>query len=156
MNFNKIEVINKKLSWYIFCNFASMENSFLGRGWKFPPTFHLNSHLGTEMVADEADIKESLLILLSTKPNERVMLPEFGCGIHQFTFEVLNNTQKQRIRDAVERAILFFEHRIKLENIDIETDKQDLGKVWLTLDYTIRQTNMRANMVFPFYLQEKS
>ncbi len=133
-----------------------MDNSFLGKGWKFPPTFHIGNHIGTEMVANEADIQESLQILLATKPNERVMLPEFGCGIHLFTFEPIDATQKQRIKDAVERAILFFEHRIKVENIDVEADKDEMGKLWLTLDYTIRQTNMRANMVFPFYLQEKN
>jgi uncharacterized protein len=132
-----------------------VEKSFLGKGWQFPPTFHIGTHTGTAMVAEEADITESLQILLATHPNERVMLPEFGCGIHLFAFETIDATQKQKLKDAVERAILFFEHRIKLENIEIEADKDNNGKIWLNLDYTIRQTNMRANMVFPFYLQEK-
>jgi len=128
------------------------KSSFLGTGWSFPPAFDKREGLRT--VSDERDIHESLWILLSTRPGERVMEPDFGCGIQSQVFEIMTDAAVLTIKDLIARAILFFEPRITLDRIAMNDDDIVDGYLRITLDYTIRTTNNRHNMVYPFYFRE--
>ena len=125
---------------------------FLGKGWAFPPAFDREEQT-VAMVTAEQDIRESLQILLATIPGERVMLPDYGCLIHQHVFDVLGETLFTEIKGLIEHAILYYEPRINLENISYSEDQQE-GRLLIELEYTIIQTNTRNNLVFPFYLKE--
>ena len=129
------------------------EKSFLGRGWYFPPRFDQQGRQ-TAMVSGEDDIKQSLKILLSTSPGERIMQPLYGCGINQLVFENITESTITEIKDLVERAILFFEPRVDLKNIDVGVDDIYEGKLALSIEYSVRATNSRNNMVYPFYFKE--
>jgi phage baseplate assembly protein W len=126
--------------------------TFLGVGWKFPPTFDKKMN-SVQMVSDETDIKEALHILLSTQVGERVMLPDFGCDLRVLAFENIDTNTLSEARRMIEMAILNYEPRITLENIEIDTDALN-GVVRINVEYTIRKTNTRTNIVFPYYLIE--
>lgn len=129
------------------------ENSFLGIGWSFPPSFD-SSGAEVQMLTGADDIQSSLQVLLSTRLGERVMQPLFGCNMDVMLFDLLDTTLKTEMKNLIEKAILYFEPRIHLEKIDIEA-KDDLnGVILITLDYIIRSTNTRGNLVYPFYLSE--
>jgi phage baseplate assembly protein W len=133
------------------------DNKFLGRGWSFPPEFHkLADAVSVKMISEEEDIRESLTVLLSTRPGERIMQPAYGCGIHAMVFETINESSITEIKDVIERAVLFFETRIKLNSIDVDAEHADQGKLIFQLNYTIRTTNTRSNVVYPFYFIEGS
>ncbi|AQT61104.1 GPW/gp25 family protein [Cellvibrio sp. PSBB023] len=127
--------------------------SFLGTGWSFPPTF---TSKGLVTVSAEQDIRESLLILLSTTPGERTMQPAYGCGLKAHVFDSLNESSFAVMRDLVAKAILFFEPRVTVEKIDINDEDSIEGKVLLDIVYKVRSTNNRYNLVYPFYLNEAS
>ena len=128
-------------------------DSFLGRGWAFPPAF--NFELGTvETVAAEEDIRQSLRIIIETIPGERIMFSTFGCGIRKFVFESNDPTHMSMLKDSIYDALLYNEPRIKLEKIDITDDTQRFGLIHIHISYTIIITNTRSNMVFPFYIKE--
>lgn len=129
------------------------DNSFLGSGWGFPPEFNRKSG-SVSLVSGEEDIKESLYILLSTKPNERVMQSAYGCGLTSLVFESIDSTSITLIKDAITRAVIFFESRIDLEDIEIDEKQAQEGILLINLTYTVRTTNTRTNMVYPFYFQE--
>ena len=129
------------------------DRSFLGRGWGFPPRFDRISG-SVEMVSANLDIRESLLILFSTIPGERVMLPEFGCDLHAYVFAGADNTTLAHIKSLIGDAVLFFEPRIKLEDIQLDTERMPEGELQIILDYTVLTTNSRSNMVIPYYLTE--
>ena len=134
-----------------------MENntSFLGRGWSFPPEFNDNTN-EVVMTSNEEDIKKSLEILLSTRLGERIMVPRYGCNLDELLFNPLNLTLKTFVVELIRTAILYYEPRIDVLKIDI-TDSDELeGKFLIKLDYLIRATNSRANLVFPFYKAEGS
>lgn len=134
-----------------------IDKRFLGRGWSFPPEFQRQvDALGVKMVEEEEDIRESLRILISTRPGERVMQPAYGCGLHAMVFETINQSSVTEIKDIVERAVLFFEPRITLESIDIDTDDALEGRIKIQLNYRVRKTNTRSNFVYPFYYLEGS
>ena len=131
------------------------DKGFLGIGWCFPPEFHrYGEQTGVKLVAEAEDIRESLTILLSTRPGERIMQPGYGCGLHDMVFEALNETSITEIRDLIERAVLFYEPRINLEAIAVSMHEAIEGRLDIQLDYTIRMTNTRSNLVYPFYFLE--
>jgi len=127
--------------------------SFLGTGWSFPPRFEKQTNW-VELVSDEDDIRESLIILLSTRPGERVMNPLYGCNLDDLLFAPLNLTLKTYVVDLIETAILYFEPRIDLNKIEINENNDLEGELLIELDYTVRSTNTRRNLVYPFYRGE--
>lgn len=127
--------------------------SFLGTGWSFPPNF-VKGLNGVEMISDEEDIKSSLEILLSTRIRERIMQPTYGCDLSKLLFEPIDTTLKAYIKDLIKDAILYHEPRIILNDVTLDTKKDEEGIVEITLDYTITSTNTRYNYVYPFYLSE--
>jgi phage baseplate assembly protein W len=136
---------------------VGIDKEFLGVGWAFPPEFHRRvDTLEVKMVAEEEDIRESLTILLSTSPGERVMQPSYGCGLQAKVFEIINESAITEIRDIIERAVLFFEPRISLEEIDVNTEDALDGRLKIQLNYKVRKTNTRSNIVYPFYFLEGS
>jgi phage baseplate assembly protein W len=131
----------------------SLDDTFLGRGWSFPPTF---DHQGrsVRMVEAEDDIEQSLGILLSTRVGERVMRPTFGWRREALVFEPISTSFATFVKREVEKAVLFFEPRIVLDSVRFERLADRQGVIEMRLDYTVRATNTRNNLVFPFYLDE--
>lgn len=130
------------------------DTSFLGTGWSFPPEFSLRA--GVRMVSAEEDIRQSLHIVLATVPGERVMRPAFGAGIKQQVFENIDESTITIVKDAIGRAILFFEPRVKVEAIVADTAQAMDGRLNFSIDYTIISTNTRHNIVYPYYCLEGS
>ena len=129
------------------------ENSFLGVGWAFPPTF--DNHTGTaETVSDEKDIHQSLQILLSTQLKERIMRSDFGCDVTALLYENITITLLTKIKGIIETAILKYEPRIKLLNINFNRTDAVSGVINIEISYQISGTNSRKNYVFPYYLEE--
>ena len=110
--------------------------SFLGRGWSFPPEFS-KSRKSVKMVENEADIESSLHILLSTRPGERIMQPDYGCFLDELLFESLSTSLKTYVADLIETAVLFFEPRINLNSVDISEGDEHEGIFLIQLDYTV-------------------
>ena len=129
------------------------ENSFLGVGWSFPVRFDRTSRQAA-MVTKEEDIDQSLRILLATYPGERILNEEYGCNLRQFMYEEASESLFSHIREVISDAILRFEARIDVEEIQIEHDNAGTSVLYITVMYRIRQTNSRHNMVYPFYLLE--
>lgn len=129
--------------------------AYLGTGWSFPPTFDKKAKQ-VRLVSAEEDVCESLQILLSTSLGERVMQPTYGCDLHALVFEALSPTIASGIKELVRTAILYYEPRIRLNQLDLNLDEQRRGVVNITVDYTVISTNSRFNYVYPFYLQEGS
>ena len=130
-----------------------MDEQFLGKGWAFPLVFE-NQGRTIRMVDAEEDIRQSLHILLSTELGERVMRPDFGWRRDTLVFEPLSTTFATYLKGEIETAILFYEPRIDLNRVSFNVSANVEGLIEIRLDYTIRTTNSRGNLVYPFYLDE--
>lgn len=107
------------------------------------------------MVSEVEDIEQSLFILLRTRPGERVMRPDYGCGLEDLLFEPVNTSLLTYIKELISKAILYYEPRIELRNIEISEDENLLeGRVVISLDVVVRSTNSRFNYVYDFYKRE--
>lgn len=132
--------------------YPPVEPAFLGRGWSFPPTFNRVS-CTVAMASGDADIHQSLWIILSTSLGERIMLATFGCDLISKVFTALTTTTANAIATMVTRAITDWEPRVTVESVTV-TDSELAGWIDISIDYVIRQTNSRSNLVFPFYRME--
>jgi phage baseplate assembly protein W len=127
--------------------------SFLGTGWSFPPEF---SKVGNsvQMVADIADIEDSIRIILSTTPGERIMQPEFGCDLKRLVFETIDSTLLASLDHLIYHALLNFEPRITFLNTEVLNLDSPDGRLMIQVNFKVIITNTRHNIVFPFYLLE--
>lgn len=122
--------------------------SFLGTGWSFPPSFASG---GIVMRRDAADIQESLAILFGTVPGERFLEPRFGLDMMSVLFEPMSTTARSLLLDQIRTAILIYEPRIRLLDLRIDHADAHAGVLRVLLEYEVRSTNSRFNLVFPFY-----
>ena len=127
--------------------------SFLGTGWSFPPEF-MPATGGVRMTADEEDIHASLKILFGTSQGERFMHPRYGLNMRNLLFEPISTTVKTMNKDRIKKAILIYEPRIQVVRLDLDTSEQMEGRVVLILDYMVRSTNSRYNLVYPFTISD--
>ena len=128
-----------------------MDKPFLGRGVGFP----IELDQGDIKPADAEDsIRQSIKIILGTAKGERVMRPDFGCGIYDLVFEISSASTAGKISQAVREALLKFEPRIDVIDIQVTPKSDPDGETLsISIDYQVRATNNAFNLVYPFYLE---
>ncbi len=125
---------------------------FLGRGWKFPVRPDERGTL--RYVEHDEDIREAIRIILETSPGERVMRPDFGCGISRYVFASMDATTLTSIENTVREALTRFEPRVDVQDVQADQGRIADGVLLINIAYVVRSTNARENMVYPFYLTE--
>jgi len=129
-----------------------MKMDFLGTGWNFP----VRIDGGRAAISSyEENIRQSIFLILSTAPGERVMRPEFGCGIHDKVFSLNNATTAGMLSFDVREALARWERRIEVEDVTAIADQAE-ARLLIHIDYRVSGTNSRFNLVYPFYLHYKA
>lgn len=129
-----------------------MARDFLGTGWSYPVR---TDHQGNiKLEAADKNIERSIRIVLDTAKGERIMRPNFGCGIHDQVFSSLSPATLNRIEESVRRALVEWEPRIEVERVDANPDPSDPGTVLIDIGYWVESTNSHDNLVYPFYINE--
>jgi phage baseplate assembly protein W len=127
-----------------------MYKIFLGKGWQFPVAVDERGEL--EVAEYEESVRQSIWLILGTAKGERVMRPDFGCGIYDMVFEVNSSTTAAEAAEQVRDALLSFEPRIDVLDIDVSPGG-DGEVLYISIDYQVRATNTVFNLVYPFYLE---
>jgi phage baseplate assembly protein W len=122
----------------------------IGRGVAFP--LRVDRRGGIALVAGSDDIDEAITIILGTAPGERVMRPEFGCGIHNYIFETMDAYTIGRLEQEIRIALDRWEPRIEVLDVEFDLSNADGGQLMIEISYAIRATNDLRNLVYPFYL----
>lgn len=128
---------------------------FLGVGWAFPVAVAADTGL-VELARYEEDISESIRIILRTAKGERVMRPDFGCGIHDLVFAALTAQLVAEIETTVRDALRTYEARIDVLRVSVDSTQLDQGHLDVVIDYEIRATNQPGNYVYPFDFRESA
>ena len=125
---------------------------FLGLGWNFPVRLDGGGQIGLTPDGEEG-IRQSIWTILATSPGERMMRPDFGCGIHDMVFGVNNAATGTAVTRAVKDALATFEPRIDVLDVYAAPDPSRPNVLAIEINYQVRSTNSRFNLVYPFYLQ---
>ena len=128
-----------------------MTTDFRGVGWKFPVGLTQDNHISVARY--EEAIQQSVWMILDTAPGERVMRPRFGCGIHDLVFEVNSAGTTGLISSQVRQALLQWEPRINVLNVNVSSSSSQPNQLLIEIEYLVRTTNNRFNLVYPFYLE---
>jgi len=128
-----------------------VSKKFLGRGWKFP--IEIRGKEGIAEAEYEDSIHQAIWIILSTAKGERVMRPDFGCGIHDLVFENNNASTIGIAKFEVEESLRHWEPRIEVLNIEAFASGKYEEELHIDVSYRVRTTDNRFNLVYPFYLQ---
>lgn len=126
---------------------------FLGCGISFPPRVDAVTGRIT-MCSQEEDIKEAVRIILFTGKGERVMRPDFGCGIRQYAFSAMSMIDQKGMEEEIRSALVRFEPRITNIEVTIDCGQIGRGEVQIQIGYVVRSTNDPFNLVFPYYVNE--
>jgi uncharacterized protein len=125
---------------------ATVQRKHLGVGWKFP--LQLTPRGQIARAAYEQRIEESIYLILGTAKGERVMLPDFGCGIHD------NSITRALVSQNVREALLKFEPRIDVLDLDVQSSAEQPNLLLIRIHYRIRSNNTISNLVYPFFINE--
>jgi len=131
---------------------TSNEREFLGIGWRFPLQVTPNGKLGQARY--EQRIEESVYLILSTSRGERLMLPDFGCGIHELVFAPNNPGTLAMVVQNVRKALVAYEPRIDVLDVTAESAPESQNLLLIRISYRIRANNAIGNLVYPFYIRE--
>lgn len=127
-----------------------MYKIFLGKGWQFPVA---PDGGGAVRIAEyEESVRQSIWLILGTAKGERVMRPDFGCGIYDMVFGVNSATAASDAAEEVRDALVNFEPRIDVLGVEV-TPGGDGEVLYVSIDYQVRATNTVFNLVYPFYLE---
>ena len=126
-------------------------NDFRGNGWAFPVRVGAGA---IEAVSGDKDVRQSIHLILATAKGERVMRPDFGCGIHDLVFAAVSTQLIARLRREVEDALRTYEARIEVLRVRVATAGLAVGRLDVNIDWRMRATNQTGNFVYPFYFQE--
>lgn len=128
-------------------------HTFLGMGIKFPP--QVNKATGRfEMVSGNESVKESVYLILMTKKGERFIRPEFGSNLMAYPFMEEDTSVLNLMAAELERDIRKGEPRVRNVLVSVNPDMEE-GCLIILVDYTVRETNHKDNIVFPFYIREE-
>jgi phage baseplate assembly protein W len=128
------------------------DNDLLGRGWNFPIDRDDGGQIKLTPDGEEG-IRQSIWTILGTSPGERLMRPDFGCGIHDMVFGVNNAATAIAVAGAVREALAVWEPRIDVLDVYAAADPSRPNLLVIEVNYRVRSTNSRFNLVYPFYLE---
>ena len=130
----------------------TINREFLGIGWRFPLQVAPNGRIAQARY--EQRIEESIVIILSTVPGERPMLPEFGCGINHSLFAPNDSRTIALVVHETRKALTRFEPRIDVLDVHAENTADAPNLLLIRINYRVRATNAIGNLVYPFYINE--
>ena len=129
-----------------------MSTEFLRVGWAFP--VRLGPDGDVALAAHEESVRQSVWTILGTSPGERVMRPEFGCGLDDLVFSVGSAHTTGSVAVEVRRALTLWEPRLDLVDVQVSADEDAGNTLLIRITYRVRATNTVFNLVYPFFLEE--
>ena len=89
----------------------------------------------------DASVRQSIRVILSTRPGEQLMRPEFGGGVENFLFESNTIVTRRRLRDTIQQALERWEKRIVLDRVDVLEVTDEPGQIRVEIWYRLKRTN---------------
>jgi phage baseplate assembly protein W len=110
------------------------------------PGFRFAASGGLAMVEEDASVRQAILLLISTRPGERLMRPGYGCDLDRLVFSPNDGTTAGLAVHYVRRALETWEPRIDLVRIDAGRSPEDASRLEITVDYRVRATQRRDSV----------
>lgn len=127
------------------------ESQFRGTGWAYPVNVGEDGSISRAI--DSETIERSIELILGTAKGERLMRPDFGSDLHRFLFKPLSAINRSRMATTVKDALMAWEPRIRVLDIKVEVNPQRPSTALIHIEYKVRASNTKSNLVYPFYIR---
>lgn len=88
----------------------------------------------------EESVRQQIRVVLTTRPGEQLMRPEYGAGLDDYVHEPNTLATRRRIRDAVAGSLKRWEPRIHLDRVEVWEVEGQPGQVRVEIGYRLRRT----------------
>jgi uncharacterized protein len=126
-----------------------MTHDFVGAGWAFP--LGVDARGGIALARRDQELEQAMRLILATYPGERPMRPEFGSRLRDYVFRSATVDTAAELANEVQNALLRWEPRVVCEAVNVTVDPEERNRLYIDVYYTVKGTNDRRNLVFPFY-----
>lgn len=94
----------------------------------------------------EDSVRQLIRVILSTRPGEQLMRPDFGGGLDLLLHEPNSLATRRRIRDLVEEALRRWERRILLDRVEVWEVPAEPSHVRVEIAYRLARTGAPAQV----------
>lgn len=126
-------------------------SNVLGKGWALPVQPNPATRQ-IEYLAGPEKVRQSILTVLETEPGERMMRPDFGCGLRRYLMKPNTAATRALIQHDVDQALRTWEPRIEIQEVLVEAG-DDPALVLIEINYVHVRDRRPGNLVYPFYLE---
>jgi len=131
-------------------NSSPLPRSLLG--W---PLFPLPDEHGRIDWPDlEASVRQSIRVILSTRPGEQLMRPEFGAGLDRLLHAPNNLATRRQIRDWVMDSLGRWERRILLDRVEVFEVPEQPSDLRLEIAYRLARSGTPGALAVTVRLEE--
>lgn len=124
-------------------------NDVLGAGPAFP---FLPVEGRLPVATGREKVRLSIQMLLETRPRERIMRPDFGCGLDRFLMRPNDVATRALIRREVDAALARWEPRIEAVEVSVVAGPEpEIAEIRIA--YRHRRDGSSDSLVYPFYLE---
>ena len=93
-----------------------------------------------------ASVRESIRVILSTRPSEQLMRPEFGGGLDRLLHEPNTVATRREMRDLVRESLARWEKRILLDGVEVWEVPGQPSHVRVEIAYRLARTGAPGAM----------
>jgi phage baseplate assembly protein W len=105
------------------------------------------------VVSGPEKVRQSIFTILDTEPGERVMRPDFGCGLRRYLMQPNNPATRAGIARDISGALGRWESRIKVAEVAVNPT-EDRAMVLIEIRYAHVLDSRQDTLVYPFYLEQ--
>jgi len=134
------------------------------RAWRFAhpdldagvkqPGLQVSNRGRIETVDGHLSVRQAILLLLTTRPGERVMRPDYGCHLSRLVFSPNDDTTAGLAMHYVRQALDRWEPRVEILRLDAGRSAEDPARMDILLEYRLRASARTERLLFPLYLSE--
>ena len=94
----------------------------------------------------ERSVRDAIRIILSTRPGEQLMRPDFGAGLERLLHEPNTLATRRQIRDLVQESLTHWERRIILDRVEVWEVENEPNHVRVEIAYRLARTGAPGAM----------
>lgn len=113
-------------------------------GWPLLPQPDANGRL--EYPSLEQSVRQTIQVILRTRPGEQLMRPDFGAGLENFLHQSNTLTTRRQIRDRVAAALQNWEPRIIVDLVDVMEIPNQPSQIRIHIAYRLQRTGQSQRM----------
>jgi len=114
-------------------------------GWPLLPLPDATGKLSYPVDLDSS-VRQSIRVILTTRPGELLLHPDFGAGLDQFLHDLDNLSLRRTIHDRIIDNLSRWEPRIDVDRVDVNEVPNQPTRLRVEIAYRLRRTGAQGSV----------